>query len=40
MSRMTREQKKYWRRSAIQAIACLVLCNGIAWIAAYLVEAI
>lgn len=39
MNRMTREQKKCWRRSAIQAIACLVLCNGIAWIAAYLTNA-
>lgn len=37
---MTREQKKYWRKSAIKTTICLVFCNALAWAAAYLAETI
>ncbi len=37
---MTREQKKYWRKSRIQAIACIAVCAGILYGASYLVNVV
>lgn len=37
---MTREQRKYWRRSRIQAIICIFLCIGIVYGVSYLVNVV
>ena len=37
---MTREQKKYWRKSAVHSVLCVAFCIGILWAASYLVNVV
>ncbi len=37
---MTREQRKYWRKSAIHAVIGVVFCVGLVWAVSYLVNVV
>lgn len=36
----TREQRKYWRKSAVHAVCCVAICIGILWAASYIVNVV
>lgn len=37
---MTREERKYWRRSRIYAVLCVAVCTGILYGASLLANAV